>query len=211
MRDRGGGARGVGAQGASVSRSSPATEAAGGDGTTADGAPARWVDPIERIEANWRAHGWAAGPRLKTILSVLRVAELSRAAAREVLRGYHLTEARHEMLAVLYFSSTGELPMGQIGRRLMIHPARVTSTIGFLEEAGFVERVTSTTDRRTVLARITLDGRRAMEDSTEAMAERQFNLGALTDAEADELFRILRQVRVACTSMGDDQGAGLRP
>ena len=173
-------------------------------------APRRWVDPIERIEANWRAHGWAAGPRLKTILSVLRVAELSRAAAREVLRGYNLTEARHEMLAVLYFSSTGELPMGQIGRRLMIHPARVTSTIGFLEEAGFVERVTSSTDRRTVLARITADGRRAMENSTDAMAERQFNLGALTDAEADELFRILRLVRVECAEMGDDQSPGLR-
>jgi hypothetical protein len=49
-----------------------------------------------------------------------------------------------------------------------------------------------------------------MERSTKALAERQFSLGGLTDGEAEELFRILRQVRAACGAIGEESTPGLR-
>jgi DNA-binding MarR family transcriptional regulator len=155
-------------------------------------------DPVEEAVAQWHAHGWEGGERLRAALSIIRVEELIRAASTEVLRPLDLSYARHELLIVLYFSSKGELPLGKLSTRLMIHPASVTTTVDGLVKLGFVERVPHPTDRRGTLARITAAGRRQIEVSTPQLVERHFGLQALSEDEARTLTDLLRKVRADC-------------
>lgn len=153
-------------------------------------------DPVLRAEAQHRGAGWPAGPRLLAALSVLRVEEIVRTTNMEVLRKHKLTHARHAALALLYFSREGQLPLTKLSKYLMVHPTSVTATVDALERNGHTERVPHPTDRRTTLARITAKGRRAMEESTAAMGDRHWAVGALTESEAMQLYRLLAKVRV---------------
>ena len=59
---------------------------------------------------------------------------------------------------MLYFSRDGQMSLGTLGQRLMVHPTSVTATVDTLERLGFVERVAHPSDRRQTLARITAVG-----------------------------------------------------
>ena len=103
-------------------------------------------------------------------LSIYRTAELIRQSNDVALRPHKLTHARHEALALLYFSRQREMPMGKLSDRLLVHPTSVTSTVDTLERLGLVRRVAHPTDRRATLARITPKGIRAIEASNAVMA-----------------------------------------
>jgi DNA-binding MarR family transcriptional regulator len=152
-------------------------------------------DPVEDAVAQWHAHGWEGGERLRAALSVIRVEELIRETSTEVLRPLDLSYARHELLSLLYFTSRGELPLGKLSARLMVHPASVTTTVDSLEKLGLVERAAHPTDRRTTLARITKAGRERVEASTPQLVESRFGLGSLSEEEAGTLAALLRKVR----------------
>jgi DNA-binding MarR family transcriptional regulator len=160
-------------------------------------------DQLLVAEAQWRSRGWKAGSRFLASLSILRVEEIIRRSNTAALEPHGLTHTRHEALAVLYFSRNGELPLVKLSERLMLHPTSITSTVDALERLGLVDRAAHPTDRRTTLARITSAGRRAMEASSQAMADSAFGVGALTDAEARQLVALLGKVRM---SAGDVVG-----
>jgi DNA-binding MarR family transcriptional regulator len=153
-------------------------------------------DPILAAEENWRKHGWES-PHFGVALSIVRVEELIRQSNERALRPHHLTHARHEALALLYFSRNGEMPLGKLSKRLMVHPTSVTSTVDTLERLGLAKRVAHPTDRRATLARITPKGRRAIEQSCQAITETDHGLEVLSEAELKTMFRILAKVRAA--------------
>jgi DNA-binding MarR family transcriptional regulator len=168
------------------------TSGADGDGIApGDG------DPILLAQANWRRTGWDAGPHFLAGLSVVAAEQQIRTAGVPALAPLGLTHARHEALAVLYFSRHGELPLSVLSRQLLLHLTSVTATVDALVRLGFVERVPHRDDRRTTLARITVAGRAAMEESCTRLAALRFGVGALTEREATELFRLLTKVRRA--------------
>jgi DNA-binding MarR family transcriptional regulator len=154
------------------------------------------VDPIRLAAANWRKHGWDS-PFFAAALSIVRTEELIRQSSARSLRPLGLTHARHEALALLYFSHNGELPLGKLSRRLLLHPTSVTSTVDTLERLGLAKRVAHPTDRRATLARITPKGRRAIEQSCQDIAASNHGLRALEESELETLFRILAKVRAA--------------
>ena len=171
---------------------------------------AKPLDPILAAGANWRKHGWD-GPYFAAALSILRVEELIRQANDRALRPHHLTHARHEALALLYFSRNGEMPLGKLSQRLLVHPTSVTSTVDTLERLGLAKRVAHPTDRRATLARITPKGRRASEQSCEAIAGAQHGLQVLDQTELATLFRILLKVRAAAGDIPTDLVDGHKP
>jgi DNA-binding MarR family transcriptional regulator len=156
-------------------------------------------DPILVGERNWEREGWAAGPWFRAAVSVYRVSELIRQTNDAALRPFRLTHVRHEALAVLYFSHAGEMPMGKLGERLLVHPTSVTTTVDTLQGLGYVRRVPHPSDRRATLARITPKGQRAVEASIRSMADVRCGVGALTDAQARTVFRLLTKVRLGGT------------
>jgi DNA-binding MarR family transcriptional regulator len=163
---------------------------------TADGSVDR-SDPVLEAEANWTREGWVDGPWFRAAFSTYRVSDLIRQSNDDALRPLQLTHVRHEALAVLCFSTAGEMPMGRLSELLLVHPTSVTSTIDTLQRLGYVRRAPHPTDRRTTLARITTQGRRAVTSSIGSMAAARCGLGALSATGARTVFSLLETVRHA--------------
>lgn len=128
--------------------------------------------------------------------SVMRAQQIVLGAVDAALRPFGLTFARYEALVLLAFTRNGELPLGKMGPRLMIHPTSVTNVVDRLEQDRLVERVPHPTDRRTTLARITPAGRALAIQATEAVNEARFGVGALGDDEMEQLVRLVESLRV---------------
>ena len=162
-------------------------------------------DPIERAGETWeRRFGPASAMRAAT--SVFRVQQILLARFDEVLKPHELTFARYEVLVLLTFSRSGELPLKVIGSRLMVHPTSVTNAIDRLVAAGYVRRRPNPDDGRGVLAGITDAGRAVVETATTALTDLEFGLGDLPEDDRAQLFDILKRVRLGA---GDVAGAVL--
>jgi DNA-binding MarR family transcriptional regulator len=129
--------------------------------------------------------------------SIMRVQQLLLGDFDAVVGRHGLTFARYEALVLLAFSREGRLPMSKIGQRLMVHPTSVTNIVQRLVRQGLVERDPNPADGRGMLATITPAGRIIMEAATRDLVDTGFSLGALTPDEHEQLFSLLRKVRVA--------------
>ena len=154
-------------------------------------------DAIAEARRQWESHDWAAPGQMSAITSIMRAQQILIAKVDDALKPFDLTFARYEALVLLYFSRHGELPMGKMGDRLMLHPTSVTNIIDRLEQQDLVRRIPHPTDRRTVLAQITEDGRQVVEKATEAVSSIRFGVDGLTVAELDQLTALLRKLRIA--------------
>jgi DNA-binding MarR family transcriptional regulator len=153
-------------------------------------------DPIARAEELWDQR-WAASRAMGAATSVMRVQQLLLARFDDVMRPYGLTFARYEALVLLAFSKEGQLPLGKIGERLMVHPTSVTNIVQRLEQQGFVERRPNPRDGRGALAALTESGRSVMEAATKDLVDTGFGLDALEPDGQRQLTGLLRDVRIA--------------
>jgi DNA-binding MarR family transcriptional regulator len=140
---------------------------------------------------------------MRAATSIFRVQQILLARFDEVLKPHELTFARYEVLVLLTFSRTGELPLKVIGSRLMVHPTSVTNAIDRLVAAGYVARRPNPDDGRGVLAGITDQGRAVVETATKALTDLDFGLGDLPEGEREALFDVLKRVRLGA---GDVEG-----
>jgi DNA-binding MarR family transcriptional regulator len=163
-------------------------------------------DPIERAAETWEQRfGPASAMRAAT--SVFRVQQILLARFDDALKPHGLTFARYEVLVLLTFSRTGELPLKVIGSRLMVHPTSVTNAIDRLVAAGYVRRRPNPSDGRGVLAGITEAGRAVVAVATAALSDLDFGLTDVSEDERADLFEILRRVRLGA----GDVAAGETP
>lgn len=132
---------------------------------------------------------------MAAVTSVMRVQQLLLARVEDILKPYGITFAAYETLRLLAFTRTGSLPMGQLGARLMVHPAAVTNAVGKLEQRALVRRSMSPDDRRVVLATITEAGRALTDEATAALNDAAFGLPGLTPDDAAEVVDMLRSIR----------------
>jgi DNA-binding MarR family transcriptional regulator len=147
---------------------------------------------------------------MRAATSVFRVQQILLARFDEVLKPHELTFARYEVLVLLTFSRTGQLPLKVIGSRLMVHPTSVTNAIDRLVAAGYVARLPNPADGRGVLAGITESGRAVVEVATAELTKLDFGLGDLPDGELETLFDILRRVRLGAGDVAGTAPAGTR-
>jgi DNA-binding MarR family transcriptional regulator len=153
-------------------------------------------DPIERAAAIW-ARRFGEARAMAAVTSIMRAQQILLAELDALLRPFGLTFARYEALVLLSFSRAGALPLRLIGERLMVHPTSVTNTINRLERAELVVRRPNPQDRRGTLAEITPAGREAVTQATEVLMTAEFGLGGYEGGQLDELFGLLRSLRVA--------------
>lgn len=158
--------------------------------------PAVGIDPVAEARRQWLAHGWSGPDRgMSVVISIMRAQQIVLGRVEETVRPYGLSYARYELLTLLSFSRTGELPLSRIGERLQVHPASVTGAVDKLEQQGLVVRVPHPEDRRAVLARITDRGREVAEQSTAALNEGPFGDVGLGDEDAERLVALLTELR----------------
>lgn len=155
-------------------------------------------DPIAEAQRQWDAHwGEEATAAMGAVTSVMRAQQVLMARLNELLEPWQLTFPRYEALMLLLYSRKGALPLGKMGDRLQVHRASITNVVDRLEEQGLVERLPQATDRRSVLARITPEGREVACAATERLNEERFGTGPWSDDQCDELFALLRPLRGA--------------
>lgn len=152
-------------------------------------------DPIERAHDNW-SQRWGASPAMAAVTSVMRAQQILIGELDGTLKPFGLTFARYEALVLLTFSSSGSLPLGKIGERLMVHPTSVTNTIDRLEGQGLVLRLPNPSDGRGVLAEITDAGREVTEEATQALLGMDFGLGCYSDDELWRMHEMFTRLRV---------------
>jgi DNA-binding MarR family transcriptional regulator len=154
------------------------------------------LDPIAEARRHW-VERWGVGEHMAAATSLMRAHQLVLSAVEDVLRPYGLTFSSYEALMLLTFSRRGEMPLGKMSDRLMVHPASVTNTVDRLEERGLVRRRRDAGDGRRVLAVLTPAGRSLAEEVTGPLNDVCFGLASIAEADAARINAILRQVREA--------------
>jgi DNA-binding MarR family transcriptional regulator len=154
------------------------------------------VDLVAEARRQWVAHGWDGPDRgMSAVISLMRAQQIVLGRLEEALRPFGLSYARYELLTLLSFTRTGELPLSRVGDRLQVHPASVTGAVDKLEQQGLVVRVPHPGDRRAVLARITEQGRAVAEQATAALNAGPFaDLGLPAD-DTEQLVALLTRLR----------------
>lgn len=157
-------------------------------------------DSIAWVRARMEEHGAPAAAQFAAMTSVLRANAIMTEAVDRVLKSQSLTRTGYLVMITLQVSEGRARPLGQLSKRLLVHPTTVTMVIDQLENAGLVIRRPHPTDRRTVLAELTPKGAKAAVAASEALAAVGFGLPGIDDATADRITADLRSVR---RSLGD--------
>jgi DNA-binding MarR family transcriptional regulator len=90
-------------------------------------------------------------------LDLLRTADMLSRGLVEVLRTEALSSTQYNVLRILRGTPEG-LPCGEVANRMITRDPDVTRLLDRLEKRGLISRSRETTDRRTVMARITREG-----------------------------------------------------
>ena len=159
-------------------------------------------DPIARAAQTWESR-FGEAKAMAAVTTIMRVQQILLGQLDALLRPHGLTFARYEALVLLSFSRDGALPMRLIGERLMVHPTSVTNTIDRLEGQQFVVRKPNPRDGRGTLAEITAEGRAVMQRATADLMQAEFGLGGYSDAQLDDMFGLLRGLRVTAGDFKD--------
>jgi DNA-binding MarR family transcriptional regulator len=161
-------------------------------------------DPIARAAQTWERR-FGAAHAMAAVTSIMRAQQILIGELDALLRPHGLTFARYEALVLLRFSRSGALPLRLIGDRLMVHPTSVTNIINRLELGGFVIRKPNPRDGRGTLAEITEAGRTVVDQATAGLMAAGFGMADYDDAQLDEMFGLLRRLRVAAGDFKDSQ------
>ncbi|MFT2017818.1 MarR family winged helix-turn-helix transcriptional regulator [Streptomyces sp. 796.1] len=167
-------------------------------------------DPIARADELWQQR-WGPAPAMAAITSIMRAQQILLGQLDATVKPYGLTFARYEALVLLTFSKSGELPMSKIGERLMVHPTSVTNTVDRLVKSGLVAKRPNPNDGRGTLASITDQGREVVEAATKDLMDIGFGLGTYGAEQCEEVFDLLRPLRVAAGDFDDAAAAADGP
>jgi DNA-binding MarR family transcriptional regulator len=129
---------------------------------------------------------------------------------RGLTASHNLTLVDVRLLDILDKSPNGSARMGDLAEALMSLPSRVTRQIRRLETQGLVERTASPEDGRGVLARITDDGREAVQKAMVTYCEgvRTHFLGQLSRPQIAAMGENCRRISAALKSSPAPRGYG---
>lgn len=136
-------------------------------------------------------------PEQETIMNLVVTGTLLSKEGQRILRPLGLTDSQFNVLMLLgYQTENGEINQTKLGDMLVVNRSNVTGLIDRMEEAGWVERVADSTDRRVNRVRLTKNGRRLLEKAEKKYYERVFEVMAIWSLdEKKKLCRMLERLR----------------
>ena len=153
------------------------------------------TDGVDRIIAQWARER----PDLDTTAMAVfgRIYRLARMSGDHVERAYAdygIGRAEFDVLATLRRSGAPfQLSPGVLAESMMLSSGGTTARLDRLEKAGLVERIPSPGDRRSVLVRLTDQGREIIDGAVAAGLEEQRRLlSHMTPAMVRQLSNLLR-------------------
>lgn len=162
--------------------------------------PAAAWDEVDQIVEDWRRERPALDVAPLAVMS--RVSRLARRLDRDrrsVFSSQGLETWGFDVLAALRRSGPPyELSPRDLLAENLVSSGAMTNRIDRLEEAGLVSRRPDPGDRRSVLVRLTLAGRRRVDRCVSALVVRERDLlRPLAEAERDALAGLLRMLLVS--------------
>lgn len=139
--------------------------------------------------------------RHEAVLNIVRTATLASSKAAQLFRNFDLTEAQFNVLFALKFTD-GDITQAELGKRLVVTRASITSVLDKLESKGLVKRKSIPGNRRAHHVEMTEKGR-ALIDEVEPSYRDEIHR-ALTDLSDDDcrvLIHSLEQTRARIRRM----------
>lgn len=169
------------------------------------------TDAVDRIVEQWAREL----PELPTEAMSLfgRIYRVSAAAGdimERVYAGFGITRSDFDVLATLRRSGPPyQLSPGALTSTLMLSTAGMTGRLNRLQVAGLVLRSPDTTDRRSVLVRLSETGLAVIEEAVVAgVAVQQQLLNSLEGPRRAELDQLLRELLGACVDYREKANLG---
>ena len=134
----------------------------------------------------------------EAVISIVRTAGLLSLKGAALFRQFDLTEAQFNVLFSLKYKETA-WTQSDLGKRLVVTRASVTSVLDKLEAKGLVERNVVAGNRRIYHVELTPAGR-ALIDEVEPLYRRDIHevMGGLDRKSCEILIRDLERVRERC-------------
>ena len=164
--------------------------------TPAGDAEPRWLDETE----------------MQAWLRVLRLVMLLPGALdRQLRRDAGLTHASYMILATLSDSPERSMRMTELARRTATSPSRLSHAVAALEQRGWVARRPCPEDRRGLIASLTADGVRVLEQTAPGHVAqvRATVLDPLTPAEVAQLSTLLAKIVDPLEADGREESSGV--
>lgn len=145
----------------------------------------------------------------ETVLSIVRTASLLSSVGAELFRQFDLTEAQFNVLLVLKFRDR-DLTQTDLGKRLVVTRASVTSVLDHLEQKGLVRRNDVAGNRRIHHVTLTPQGEELVRRVEPVYREAVHRaLAVLTEEECHALIGYLERLRDHTRSGVLSAGKGL--
>lgn len=142
--------------------------------------------------------------RHEAVLGIVHTASLLANAGAEIFRGYDLTEAQFNVLLALKYKDR-ELTQSDLGKRLVITRASVTSVLDKLESKGLVERRSVPGNRRIYHVEMTPKGRQMVEQVEPVYRDAIHRiLAGFRDKDCRTLSGLLERVRAGIPEAAEE-------
>ncbi len=139
--------------------------------------------------------------RHETVINIVHTANRLAQVGSSLLRRFDLTEAQFNLLFVLKYSN-GNVTQSDLGKRLVVTRASITSLVDKMEEKGLVQRLDVPGNRRIHHVSFTPQGR-ALVDAIEPQYRKVVHatVSGLRKEDCEVLTRHLDRVREKTTQM----------
>ena len=140
---------------------------------------------------------WLSDAEMQAWLAVLRLVMLLPGALdRQLRRDAGLAHAAYMVLATLSDAPEQSLRMTELARRTATSPSRLSHAVAALEQRGWVARRACPSDRRGLIASLTGDGLRVLEQTAPGHVAqvRASVLDPLTPDEVAQLSTLLAKI-----------------
>lgn len=138
----------------------------------------------------------------ETMLNIVHTANQFAIAGLPLFRRFDLTEAQFNLLFALKFKQRA-LTQSELGKRLVVTRASVTSLIDKLEEKGLVERRSVPNNRRIYHVELTPAGQRLI-DEVEPLYRVEVHraMSDLSTEECSTVIGLMERIRTRTTQQG---------
>lgn len=139
--------------------------------------------------------------RHEAVLNVVRTANLLSAKASQLFRTYDLTEAQFNVLFALKFSG-GDITQAELGKRLVVTRASITSVLDKLESKDLVRRIDVPGNRRIHHVELTHKGTELIDHVEPVYRNEVHNvLDDFDEAECAALIDYMEKIRAQVQSL----------
>ncbi len=129
----------------------------------------------------------------KVMMGIVRVSELFKKKASEIIQNYGLTFAQYNVLRVLSSSDDGTNTVTNVSRIMLVTGANMTGISKRMERDGFLLRKRHPSDERVTLLEITPKGRQALVNIQPEKEHFIADLvGDLPEAEKEKILEVIR-------------------